>query len=499
MKHHNLCIRAFNKNAEDLQQNFAANNISNTELLDLSKCKSLPEQEVKNHKNNVNFIASSPNDNYKIIELGGDESSLQLSDNYFEIVNYMRLIRSINIGPSLFWRLIEIFGDASNAVLEVVDFFKRINPKKKIKLATIYEVEEEIEKTKKFGAEIIIASDPRYPQILKTIYDSPPLLTVKGDLSFFNKPSVAIVGARNCSFSASNIAKKIAVEFGQNSIITISGLARGIDCAVHEASILSGTIAVIAGGIDSIYPLENKRLYQQISQYGLLVSEMPFGAPPKSNYFIKRNRIISGLAPSLIVVEAGLKSGSLATSRFALEQGREIYACAGSPFDPRSAGANKLVKDGARIITDLDELISEVSQNNHNMSKQNYENLNKNFLNSQFLNSQSLKIDSSTKKITSDIFGKTTQSQDFQNLNEQVKENISISKSSQLTEIEDDELQQIIEIIIAKINNQEISIDEIIEHVKKPVKLINVALMQLEINGQISINHGKVSGDNLLI
>lgn len=485
MKHHHPCLCTSNKNSEDLQQNFIANQTCDQELHDLSPGslgkslgKSAPQEEVINQKNNVNFIASSPNDSYKIIELRADNRCLELSNNYFEIVNYMRLIRSTNIGPSLFWRLIKIFGDASTAVLEADDFFKSIGSKNKIKLATISEVEDEFAKTQKFGAEIIIASDPRYPQILRSIYDAPPLLTVKGDLSFFNKPSVAIIGARNCSFSASNIAKKIAVEFGQNSILTISGLARGIDCAVHEASILSGTIAVIAGGIDSIYPLENKRLYQQISQYGLLVSEMPFGTPPKSNYFIKRNRIISGLAPSLIIVEAGLKSGSLATSRFALEQGREIYACAGSPFDPRCAGVNKLVKDGAIIITDLDELVADVIENNRNMLTQNSANLSEDLLNLQ-----------SPKKNSPDI-------QD-QNIRDQ--KNITITKLSQLTQTEDDELQQIIEIIIAKINHQAISIDEIIEHIQKPVKLINVALMHLELNGQISINHGKVRGDNLLI
>jgi DNA processing protein len=494
MKHHHPCVCAFNKNAENLQKNFVANLPSNLEVLNSCPCDLSFLDKEKSSNNFINFTDQSSINQNKNIEPNRENSLAINGDNYFEIVNYMRLIRATNIGPSLFWRLIEIFGDVSTAVEEAVDFFKSINSKKKIKLATISEVEDEIEKTQKFGAEIIIASDPRYPQILKTIYDSPPLLTVKGDLSFFNKPAVAIVGARNCSFSASNIAKKIAVEFGQNSIITISGLARGIDCAVHEASILSGTIAVIAGGIDSIYPQENKRLYQQISQYGLLVTEMPFGSPPKSNYFIKRNRIISGLAPSLIVVEASLKSGSLATSRFALEQGREIYACAGSPFDPRSAGVNKLVKDGARIITDLDELISEVAQNNRNMLTQNSENLSMNFL-----NSQSPKIVNSIKQITPDIQDRNIQDQNIQDQNEQVKKNIPIAKSSQFNQIEDKELQQIIEIIISKINNQAISIDEIIEYVQKPAKLINVALMHLELNGQISINHGRVSGDNLLI
>ncbi len=442
----------------------------------------------------VNPFDNNTNDKQEIKQLEADYSSCnqetikQLSDqnllqpskdNYSEIVNYMRLIRSTNIGTSLFWRLIDIFGDASTAVYEAEEFFKKINSKKKIKLATIAEVEEEIEKTLKFGAEIIIASDIRYPQLLRTIFDPPAVLTAKGDLSFFNKPSVAIIGARNCSFAGGNIAKRIAVELGENSIITVSGLAKGIDSAVHEASILSGTIAVIAGGIDSVYPQENKRLYQQIAQYGLLVSEMKFGTPPKSNYFIKRNRIISGLSPNLIVVEAGLKSGSLATAKFALEQGREIYACAGSPFDPRCAGVNKLIKDGARIITDLNELIIEIEKNNRNMFAINFEEINK--------NSSNLALENFTKPPKENFINNQNESQGIAK---------NIIQSSQ---IDDDEIKKIVEIIISKINNQAISIDEIIEHLQKPARLVNVALMQLELNGQIAINHGKVSGDNLLI
>jgi DNA processing protein len=457
MTHHLFLDNTFNPNVSENQQNLAVN--SSPSLSD-----SLPNQ---------NLIKPSYSSNLSVYDNNVDNCDIT-KNNDQEIIDYLRLIRSENIGPNFFWRLLEIFEDANIAVREASDFFRKIGSKKKIKIISIAEAENEIEKIQKFGAKIIIASDPNYPKILKTIYDAPPLLTVKGDLSFFNKPNVAIVGARNCSFSASNIAKKIAVDLGENSFVTVSGLARGVDVAVHEASILSGTIAVIAGGIDNIYPLENKRIYQQISQYGLLISEMPFNSPPKSNYFIKRNRIISGLSSSLIVVEAGLKSGSLATARFALEQGREVYACAGSPFDHRCAGVNQLIKDGAKIITNIVELVSDISQDNLNFKSENFKKNNvKNFIQDDF------KI----KDLSS---------------NDKLENNLLVVNKKNIDDfINDDELQNISDIIANKINNQAISIEEIIFDINKSAKLVNIALMQLEFKGKIIINNGTVIANEL--
>jgi len=320
------------------------------------------------HKQN----ASNKNCEKYEIKLSGlnDQSDKNnLANNQQKTIDCLRLIRSENIGVFSFWRLIEFFGSASTAVKEADNFFKKLNLKKKPKIASLDLIEKELEDTEKFGAKIISFFDENYPKALQKIFDCPPVIAVKGDISLFKHNSISIVGSRNCSFNGANIAKKIAVEFGQNSFITVSGLARGIDSAVHEASILSGTIGVIAGGINSIYPYENRRLYQQISEVGLLISEMPFNAPPKSNYFIRRNRIISGLSSSLIVIEASAKSGSLATARFALEQGREVFACAGSPFDPRCSGVNQLIKDGANIINNLDHLIDDVKNVTTNFQK----------------------------------------------------------------------------------------------------------------------------------
>lgn len=359
MTHHNIFKQnniAFSSD-KSINQSY---NIDSSKLSQANNPLCYEQNDVDNNADKYQINLSSLNDS---------KDKKNLTNNQQKTIDCLRLIRSENIGVFSFWRLIELFGDPSTAVKEADNFFKKLNLKKKIKIASLNFVEKELEDTEKFGAKLISFFDDNYPKALQKIYDSPPLIAVKGDISLLENSSISIVGARNCSFNGANIAKKIAVEFGQNSFVTISGLARGIDSAVHEASILSGTIGVIAGGINSIYPYENRRLYQQISEVGLLISEMPFNAPPKSNYFIKRNRIISGLSSSLIVIEASNKSGSLATARFALEQGREVFACAGSPFDPRCSGVNQLIKDGANIISDLDYLIEDVKKITTNFRK----------------------------------------------------------------------------------------------------------------------------------
>ena len=262
-----------------------------------------------------------------------------------ELIVSLRLARSENIGRSTFFRLVEIFGTPSAALEHLGEISLR-----KIKICSQKDAEEELVKSRKFGAEILLFSDEKYPRLLREIPDPSPILTVKGNIEFFDHDCVAIVGARNASFNSSSFARRVALDLGQNSIITVSGMARGIDAAAHEASILSGTIGVIAGGINTIYPSENRKLYDDVSRHGLLVTESPFNAPPKGGNFVQRNRLISGLSLAVIVIEAGVKSGSLITARFAAEQGREVFAVPGSPFDPRNHGTNRLIKDGANLF-----------------------------------------------------------------------------------------------------------------------------------------------------
>ena len=267
-----------------------------------------------------------------------------------EKINWLRLARSENIGSSTFFHLIEIFGSATEAIQSLSAYDAENKIKRKIKVLSQKEAEIELENSQKFGAEVIIFSEEKYPSLLREIPDPPPVLTIKGRSELLTQNSVAIVGPRNTSLNATIFTKQLATDLGNNSLVISSGMARGVDTAAHQASIATGTIAVIAGGVNHIYPRENTKLYEEISRNGLIVSENPFNASPKIYSFIQRNRIISGLSIATIVVEAGLKSGSLTTARFALEQGREVFATPGSPIDQRCRGTNRLIKEGAKMI-----------------------------------------------------------------------------------------------------------------------------------------------------
>jgi DNA processing protein len=352
-----------------------------------------------------------------------------------EKLAFLRLARSKNLSSINLFNLLESFGSSLESV-------ERINelPQNKIILSSLEEIEKEISRAEKFGAKIITFFDEDYPQILKEIPDQALILTVKGDLNLFTKNAIAVVGSRNASLNGINFAKKIASDLAQNDIITISGLARGIDSATHEASYKNGTIAVIAGSIDNIYPKENTRLYEKIFETGLIITEMPFGAPPRPENFIQRNRIISGLSLGTVVIEAGLKSGSLTTARFALEQGREVFAMPGFPLDPRSQGSNRLIKDGAKLIENIDDILEEFS----------------------FL-----------KKV------------------EIVKEISKIKEEEPFNN--DNDIGKISQEIIKKLGFSAITIEELIAELKAGPKLINIALTQLELMDKIEINLGKIN------
>jgi len=212
----------------------------------------------------------------------------------------------------------------------------------------------------KFGAEMIIAGSADYPKALAATEGAPPLITVKGNKVLLQQSCIGIVGARNASLAGMKIAGTIAENLGKANCVVVSGLARGIDTAAHKASIKTGTIAVIAGGIDSVYPPENKNLQQQIYEEGLVVAELPFGAAPKAEHFPQRNRIISGISQGVAVIEATLRSGSLITARLALEQGREVFAVPGSPLDPRAEGPNRLIKQGATLIESAEDILQNI-------------------------------------------------------------------------------------------------------------------------------------------
>ena len=278
-----------------------------------------------------------------------------------EQVNWLRLLRSTNVGPKTFFKILSIFSSSALALENISDFSRQGGTRKPIKAFDKSLAEEEIAKTKKIGAKIIYFCNESYPKLLKEIYDPPPILTCRGDINLFNKNIISVVGPRNASFNGKKFAHKISYDLGKHDIIIGSGMARGVDTYAHEGALEKGTIAVLGGGVDNIYPAEIKELYQKILKNGLIISENPIGSAPKAINFPKRNRIISGLSSALIVVEASLRSGTLITARCAIEQNREILVVPGSPFDPRCQGANRLIKEGAKLIENVEDVMNDVS------------------------------------------------------------------------------------------------------------------------------------------
>jgi len=268
---------------------------------------------------------------------------------------WLRLARTEGIGPVTFFGLLAKFGDAKTA-LDAVPSFNTKHGGQKYKIPPIDDISAEIAETQKFGGRVLRVIDEEYPKHLAQIAPPPPVISVVGNLSLLNRPMVGIVGARNASAIGIRMARELSAELGALGYVVVSGLARGIDGAAHKAALNSGTIAVLAGGIDHIYPAEHAELYNAIKEIGLIVSENAFNADVTARDFPRRNRIISGLCAGVIITEAEEKSGSLITARFALEQNREVMAVPGSPLDPRAAGPNGLIKQGAQLVTNASDV-----------------------------------------------------------------------------------------------------------------------------------------------
>lgn len=274
----------------------------------------------------------------------------------------LRLARSENIGPVTFHDLLRVYGTAIRALEAVPELARRGGRTRPIKLASPREAESELKAIAKNGAELLFFDEADFPLLLAATDPAPPLIIVKGHKSLFARPSIAMVGARNASAAGLRMAGDIARELGAEGYAVTSGLARGIDTAAHKAALETGTIAVIAGGIDVVYPEQNRALQEAIGERGLLISEMPPGTKPQGRHFPRRNRLISGLSLGVIVVEAALRSGSLITARFALEQGRDVMAVPGSPLDPRAGGTNRLIKDGAPLIENAADALAALAR-----------------------------------------------------------------------------------------------------------------------------------------
>ncbi len=284
-----------------------------------------------------------------------DFSPRALSDA--ERCDWLRLIRSQNVGPATFFTLMNHFGSAAAALEAVPGLSVRGGRSRAISVASKGAVEAEIEVLEAFGGRLIAWGEPDYPDPLAAIPDPPPLIQVRGNLHLLNTRCIAIVGARNGSAAGRRFARDIAAELGRAGYIIASGMARGIDTAAHEGALETGTVAALAGGVDIVYPGENAGLYDEICARGACLSEMPPGTRPTARHFPPRNRLISGLAFGVLVVEAAPRSGSLITARMALEQGREVFAVPGSPLDPRYRGTNGLIRQGAMLTESADDIL----------------------------------------------------------------------------------------------------------------------------------------------
>jgi DNA processing protein len=272
-------------------------------------------------------------------------------------LDWLRLIRSDNVGPRTFRELVNHFGGARPA-LEALPGLARRGGAAGARICSQAEAEKELKAARARGVDLVALGESDYPPRLQMIDDPPPLLAVQGRIECLARPLVAIVGSRNASAAGMKFAARIARERGAAGYGIVSGLARGTDAAAHRASLETGTVAVLAGGLDRLYPEENTGLAEEIvASGGQLVTEMPLGWEPRARDFPRRNRLVSGMSLGVLVVEAARRSGSLITARLAGEQGREVFAVPGSPLDPRAEGTNRLLKQGAILVTEVNDVI----------------------------------------------------------------------------------------------------------------------------------------------
>ena len=289
------------------------------------------------------------------------QTHLSLNDN--ERLDWLRLSGTSGIGPITFHKLLARYKTAEKALEALPDLQKKGGGKSHPKIMSRDAATKELHALEKRGGKLLCACEADYPLALSAIDDAPPVLRVMGNLDVLAQQTVGIVGARNASLNGRKFTHKLARDLGEAGCVIASGLARGIDTSAHEGSLATGTIAVVAGGVDVIYPKENTGLYGTIlDQGGLIIAENALGTQPTAQHFPRRNRIVSGLSAGVVVVEATVRSGSLITARLAAEQGRDVFAVPGFPSDPRASGPNKLLKDGATLVENAQDILSQISQ-----------------------------------------------------------------------------------------------------------------------------------------
>ena len=275
--------------------------------------------------------------------------------NDAERLAWLRLARSAHVGPRTFRELLRLYGSAE-AALDALPGLSRRGGDRDFRVFGHDQAKREMAAAARSGIQLTALHEPDYPPLLRETVAPPPLIGIRGLVDALHRPAVALVGARNASIPGLKMAGLLARGLAESGFVTVSGLARGIDTAVHRASLAGGTVAVLAGGHDRIYPPENEPLLEQILATGCAISEMPVGHEPRAKDFPRRNRLIAGLSLGLVVVEAAERSGSLISARLALEENREVFAVPGSPLDPRAAGTNRLLKQGAVLVTGVEDV-----------------------------------------------------------------------------------------------------------------------------------------------
>lgn len=274
------------------------------------------------------------------------------------VVDWLRLYLTPHIGPQLFFQLVAQCGSVSGVLSEFALLRNHVPALSNTILVSQTQAEDQYAQCEALGVDVLLYDDKAYPLLLQSIDSAPPLFFVKGDMSLMQRPCVGMVGARNASVVSRKFAYQLALDLGHVGVTVVSGLARGIDTSVHQGALSTGTIAVIANGLDIYYPPENRSLADSIMEQGAILSEFPLGTTPQAGFFPRRNRIISGLSSVLVVLEASLNSGSLITAKYALEQGREVASVPGSPMDPRALGSNSLLKQGAAVVESVDDVLA---------------------------------------------------------------------------------------------------------------------------------------------
>ncbi len=350
------------------------------------------------------------------------------------ITAWIRLAFTPKVGPKTFEKLIKKFKNPAKVLEQTFEVKRRY--KLELEPPTIAEIEDVIDKCYHFGGEIILSCDTNnYPELLKETEGFPPVLFAKGNLELLKRPKIAIIGTRNASINGEKITRKIASDLGTNGIVIVSGLARGIDSAAHQSSLETGTIAVIANDINRFCPPENEQLQKALFEKGLVISETPIDSLPVQKNFPRRNRIISGMSSGVLVTEAMRNSGTMITANYALEQGREVFAVPGSPTDPRSYGTNLLIKNGAILVRDAEDIISEFNP--------------------------------TTKPLPKSPTG----------LEEYLVDDKNASLESQ---------------ILQKLNNVPIELDELFDALDMPVQEFNKTIIELELIGKVSRKGNKI-------